>query len=409
MSTSYLAFCAVGVAVLKEFNTIVEEPYMDEPFHIPQVQAYCRGEFSTWDPKITTPPGLYIMSLLLKRVFLFKCNIPMLRLTALLSLLALPIALTRLVCYHKRERPPASIAAPVLEATVLAAFPLAWFFGFLYYTDVPSLLFVVATISAATEDRHWLAALLGLISCTFRQNNIVWVMYAYALSQLTYLRFRRATPNSSPAKLYDPPALHASGADLFRAACSLLGVVPDIITSFLPYLFVLTAFGIFIIWNGGIVLGDKSNHIPAFHIPQLYYFIATATFFGWPALLSGRQGVLSLIHNVWKRMFGGKIRTMITFFMLGIMAITVRLFTIHHPFLLADNRHYTFYLWRKVYMFHPLVPYLLVPIYLACGWAWFLRVDASPSNSGDTHFAAHAIAGTALFLNPLCAASGTTA
>jgi hypothetical protein len=38
-------------------------------------------------------------------------------------------------------------------------------------------------------------------------------MYAYALSQLTYLRFRRVTPNSSPAKLYDPPALHASAGE----------------------------------------------------------------------------------------------------------------------------------------------------------------------------------------------------
>lgn len=30
----------------------------DEPFHVPQVQAYCNGDFSYWDPKITTPPGL---------------------------------------------------------------------------------------------------------------------------------------------------------------------------------------------------------------------------------------------------------------------------------------------------------------------------------------------------------------
>ncbi|KXN83632.1 Dol-P-Glc:Glc(2)Man(9)GlcNAc(2)-PP-Dol alpha-1,2-glucosyltransferase [Leucoagaricus sp. SymC.cos] len=374
MAASYLAFCAVGVTILKELNAVVDQPYMDEPFHISQAQAYCRGDFATWDPKITTPPGLYIMSLLLKRIFLFKCNIPMLRLTTLLSLLALPIALTRLVCYHKRERPPASIMTPVLEAIVLAAFPIAWFFGFLYYTDVPSLLFVVATISAATEDQHWLAALVGLISCTFRQNNIVWVMYAYALSQLTYLRFRRVKPNLSPAKLHDPPALHASVADLSRVARSLPGVLPDILPSFLPYLLVLLAFGAFIIWNGGIVLGDKSNHIPAFHIPQLYYFIAIATFFGWPALVSGPQGVLNLIHDVSKR-----IRALITVVVVGVMGITTRLFTIHHPFLLADNRHYTFYLWRRVYMFHPLVPYLLVPIYLACGWAWFLRVGRDQS------------------------------
>jgi len=30
----------------------------DEPFHIPQAQAYCRDAFTEWDPKITTPPGL---------------------------------------------------------------------------------------------------------------------------------------------------------------------------------------------------------------------------------------------------------------------------------------------------------------------------------------------------------------
>ncbi|KAF9452582.1 glycosyltransferase family 59 protein [Macrolepiota fuliginosa MF-IS2] len=373
MSIPFVAFCVTAVAILKELNAIVDQPYMDEPFHIPQVQAYCRGEYSTWDPKITTPPGLYIMSLLLKRLFLFKCNIPMLRLTTLLSLLALPIALTRLVCYHKRERPPAVIKPPVLEATVVAAFPIAWFFGFLYYTDVPSLLFVVATIAAATEDRHWLAALLGLVSCTFRQNNIIWMVYAYASSQLTYLRFRRPISGPPPAKLHDPPALHASAADLFRAVWSIPRILPVILPSFLPYSLVLLAFGSFIIWNGGIVLGDRSNHIPAFHIPQLYYFVASVTFFGWPVLLSGPQGTQKLIHDVWKCMFGNKIRIMITALVLGIMCTTVKLFTIHHPFLLADNRHYTFYVWRRIYMFHPLVPYLLVPIYLACAWAWFLR------------------------------------
>jgi alpha-1,2-glucosyltransferase len=29
----------------------------DEFFHIPQAQRYCKGDY-TWDPKITTPPGL---------------------------------------------------------------------------------------------------------------------------------------------------------------------------------------------------------------------------------------------------------------------------------------------------------------------------------------------------------------
>ncbi|PPQ71013.1 hypothetical protein CVT26_014275 [Gymnopilus dilepis] len=182
----------------------------DEPFHIPQAQAYCRGEFTTWDPKITTPPGLYLLSVLLKRIFLFKCNVSMLRLTPTLTLLALPLALTRLIAFHKRERPPASVLSPLPEAVVLSAFPIAWFFGFLYYTEVPSLLFVVCTVVAAEQQYHWLAALLGLVSCTFRQTNIVWVLYAYASSQLMYLRFRRSPPDQpTRPKLHDPPALAA--------------------------------------------------------------------------------------------------------------------------------------------------------------------------------------------------------
>eukprot|EP00191_Tetraselmis_sp_GSL018_P012453 CAMPEP_0177594952 /NCGR_PEP_ID=MMETSP0419_2-20121207/10076_1 /TAXON_ID=582737 /ORGANISM="Tetraselmis sp., Strain GSL018" /LENGTH=44 /DNA_ID= /DNA_START= /DNA_END= /DNA_ORIENTATION= len=33
------------------FNGEVPEPYMDEIFHVPQAQRYCRGDFAHWDPK----------------------------------------------------------------------------------------------------------------------------------------------------------------------------------------------------------------------------------------------------------------------------------------------------------------------------------------------------------------------
>lgn len=84
----------------------------------------------------------------------------MLRLTPLLALTMLPIALTGLLCFHKRERPPASLFVPIPEAVILSAFPIAWFFGFLYYTEVPSLVFVVLTVLAATQGKHWRAALV---------------------------------------------------------------------------------------------------------------------------------------------------------------------------------------------------------------------------------------------------------
>ncbi|KIM85467.1 glycosyltransferase family 59 protein [Piloderma croceum F 1598] len=374
-ATYYVVFCAVCISVLKQFNAVVTEPYMDEPFHVPQAQAYCEGKYTTWDPKITTPPGLYISSLILKRIFMFKCTLPMLRLTTTLSLLGLPIVLTRLVCYHQRQRTPSSFIAPSPEAVVLSAFPLAWFYGFFYYTEVPSLVFVVWTVVAASQGNHWLAGLLGLISCTFRQTNIVWVLYAYASSQLMYLRFRRASPAAQPpAKLHDPPALEARLSDLIQSIMCAPKILPGILPSFIPYASVLALFLAFVKWNGGIVLGDKSNHIPSLHVPQLYYFLASATIFAWPALISGDGGACTLLCDVHARMFGDKRRTMVTAALSIFMAATVYLFTIHHPFLLSDNRHYTFYVWRRIFLLHPFVPYLFIPGYIACGWAWFLRV-----------------------------------
>jgi hypothetical protein len=102
----------------------------------------------------------YFLSLILKRVFMFKCTLPMLRLTVTLSLLGLPVVLSYLLCFHKRIRPPTSILAPIPDAIILSLFPMAWFFGFLYYTEVPSLLFVAWMFVAAVEDRHWQAALV---------------------------------------------------------------------------------------------------------------------------------------------------------------------------------------------------------------------------------------------------------
>ncbi|KAF7320168.1 hypothetical protein MKEN_00801300 [Mycena kentingensis (nom. inval.)] len=372
MSVAYVAFVAVGIGVLKVLNEIVDEPYMDEPFHIPQAQAYCRGEFNTWDPKLTTPPGLYLMTLLLKKMFMLKCNISQLRLTTILALLVLPLVLSRLLCFHQRGRLP-KWTEPSLDALVLACFPIAWFFGFLYYTEVPSLMFVVATIVAAMQGQHWMAALLGAISCTFRQTNVVWVLYAYAMSQLMFLRFRFRRVSPGAKELHDPPALEARPGDLAKAIESLPGVLGDILPAFVPYALVLALFVAFVVWNGGIVLGDKSNHIPTLHIPQFYYFFAFSTAFGWPVLISGQYGAVGLVKEVGKRMFGSNLRILSTVVLTLVMAVTVNLFTIHHPFLLSDNRHYTFYVWHRIYM-RFLAPYLLVPIYIACGWAWSLRV-----------------------------------
>lgn len=43
-------------------------------------------------------------------------------------------------------------------------------------------------------------------------------------------------------------------------------------------------------------------------------------------------------------------------------------FSYEHPYLLADNRHYTFYVWSRVFRRHAAIRYLLVPAYVFAGW-----------------------------------------
>ena len=62
----FLLVVAVYVVVLgvvgDQLATQLPDPYMDEIFHVPQARRYCAGNFSEWDEKITTLPGLYLFS-----------------------------------------------------------------------------------------------------------------------------------------------------------------------------------------------------------------------------------------------------------------------------------------------------------------------------------------------------------
>src|SRR5204862_8112263 len=44
------------------------------------------------------------------------------------------------------------------------------------------------------------------------------------------------------------------------------------------------------------------------------------------------------------------------------------MFSVEHPFLRADNRHFVFYIWRRTIRRHPLAKYLAAPVYHGSGW-----------------------------------------
>lgn len=152
-----------------------------------------------------------------------------------------------------------------------------------------------------------------------------------------------------------------------------------IVRALLPFLTLIGLFGSFILYNGSVVLGDKSNHVTTLNVPQILYYWAFLAFFSWPLLLPQFLLLpLVLLSRVSKsthfepllilrrRFFLPRIRLAVGFTILA--CITVFLNTTVHPFLLADNRHYNFYIFRL--LLRPWwMRYAVTPFYIFVAWA----------------------------------------
>ena len=117
------AAAAAAAAVARHVNSRVPLPQMDEEFHVRQAQAYCAGEWATWDPLITTFPGAYWLAAGLAAALRAPCSVPALRaLSTALWLAALALLLAA-APPRRRHR---------LHALSVATLPVTLFFAFLY-------------------------------------------------------------------------------------------------------------------------------------------------------------------------------------------------------------------------------------------------------------------------------------
>lgn len=303
-----------------------------------------------WDPKITTPVGLYLVTLGI-RVLLYpfgftNCsNTSWIRWTN-----ALVLSMVPWLCSWMRQRLGRRRAS--LVPWICATLPPLWFFGFLYYTDVLSVVAILAGMLAVESREYGLAALFGWLSLWFRQNNIVWALFMMGASMLQELQSLSNTPSE-----ITPPWV-----TLLQQTKTWVRLVRTG-TFFLP---VFASFAAYLWWNdGSVVLGDKSHHQMALHLPQLGYFFAFALVFGWPVVIPSLRGPWKYRHGIQAAIL----------LLLGLFA--VHRYTLEHPFLLADNRHYTFYVWRRIVKAHDIMPYALVFVYTASAMLWMRTLARS--------------------------------
>ncbi|KAK7255843.1 hypothetical protein RIF29_29266 [Crotalaria pallida] len=390
-------------------NRIVPEPYMDEIFHIPQAQQYCKGNFGSWDPMITTPPGLYYLSLghvaslfpgfyCLQAASSFSdmCSPAILRsINGVLAVIC-SIILYDIITHLK---PTLEDRKVTLQAAVLSLYPLHWFFSFLYYTDVASVTAVLAMYLASLKNKYWFSALVGAFAVVIRQTNIIWVLFvactgiidislmrqkdksrtaesdlsvkhglAYTtgtntvgLRKRKFVRSMDAVDHSLPSSPASSPSFSSGLVDeIWAILLTLWQKKWELLISFSPFVMVLVAFLLFVWWNGSVVLGAKEAHAVAPHFAQILYFSVVSVLALAPMHFTITQA---------RELFQG-FRTSWLLHLLEVSlalivgVLSVHLFSVAHPYLLADNRHYPFYLWRKVIMAHCSIKYLLVPVYV---------------------------------------------
>ncbi|XP_053572575.1 dol-P-Glc:Glc(2)Man(9)GlcNAc(2)-PP-Dol alpha-1,2-glucosyltransferase [Bombina bombina] len=355
------------------FSKITREqrdPYMDEIFHIPQAQLYCQGHFNQWDPMITTLPGLYLASVgIVKPVsWLFGwsdsvvCSPGMLRFINLLFSLGNLYILYLLICrLHNKNK--VSSSKRILSTLTLYLFPTLYFFTFLYYSDTGSTFFVLFTYLMSLYGNHKSAALLGLCAFFFRQTNIIWIIFC--AGNIIAEKLTEAW-NSHLKKRDVKPLPKGSFSETWAAlkflVCYAMSI-KNIISLFMltwPYVVLVIGFLVFIAINNGIVVGDRSSHEACLNFPQLFYFFGFTCLFSFSQLLSP-QKVADFFKSLWRR-------PLLYIVLTALFLFLIWKFTFVHKYLLADNRHYTFYVWKNIYQRHELIKYLLVPVYVFVAW-----------------------------------------
>ncbi|KAJ1976756.1 glucosyltransferase [Dimargaris xerosporica] len=349
----------------------------DEVFHVAQAQAYCRGLYWSWNSKLTTPPGLYIWSNLMFYLIHLITGQPMESLCTVANLrysnaVLVPLLLAMVTAILRHHQQGKQQRRLYMEALAITAFPVLYFVSVLYYTDTGSTVLVLTAYYLALQRWHRLSALVCLLSLTFRQTNVVWAVLIACtgtLQQFAHLpidaavRAHVCTVKAGQLDIFEHGPCH-----VWQTAKALYQHLGQLMPFLWPYGMVGVAFMGYLLWNGGIVLGDRSHHLAGFHIPQFYYCVMVLLGFLAPV-------VLRLNHPVWfmtditKCLQNAWLATG-CLAIIAAMGYSIHQFTYEHPFLLSDNRHYSFYLWKDMYRRHASVRYLMIPGY--CFAAWLL-------------------------------------
>ncbi|KAL0207478.1 hypothetical protein P9112_012106 [Eukaryota sp. TZLM1-RC] len=301
-------------------------PYMDEPFHFNQSLIFSSFDYK-WDPKLTTFPGLFLIT----SPFLFIAKTltispEWLLLTARLVNLALYCLCLPVACSLTNKD-----NFSLLTALSLFLLPFSWFFSLLFYTDPGSLLFLLLFFKSCSSfsKPSFKSFIFGFLAVLFRQTNIIFIISIVVFQYYPYVSAIMRSPLNFKSKINS----------IFSFCYSFF---PSI-------LLILILFSTFFILNDfSIVLGDKSAHKPVLHLSMINYF-GFLLIYLLPELIILTNKAINLSKKTFLNLL----------FCFVIWSVIYFLFVyffgkrISHLYLISDNRHYLFYLYRIINTSNP--------------------------------------------------------
>ncbi len=284
---------------------------MDEPFHLEQTISIAKlGSQSPHVPDLTTLTGFHwLMSLL-----------PSSQITHL-RFLGSAVAMTLQVtaCVVSRVSP------------LILLYPANFLYNSLLYTDGVSTGLVV--LSWALYRRNWLVAgIASGLAVLVRQSNIAWAFALFLKLICVIYRKRKGLQKS----------------------ISLSDLVPVI-----PFLVTGVGFLWFLVNNNfQVVLGHHEHHSTSLHLAQIVYL---------GVLLLGCK----IASSSWRNGRDLPLSSRYSWLCVAFLAVCAYC-RVAHPFVLSDNRHLTFYLW-KYFLRSTLFSVSILPVFAFMGYKTALK------------------------------------
>lgn len=250
---------------------------------------------------------------------------------------------------------------------------MLYFFNFLYYTDAGSTFFVLFMYLLHLHDNKFLASIVGLIAVMFRQTNIIWTVFVAGLTARKKLIDWIKLEDSNQYERRSKEDLQNNDDNVaiskilkivinsLRKDMKIFYLIIDILIASFFYIITILIFLGFVYINEGIVVGDRSHHTACLNFPQMFYFISFTCVFAFPYIITPSR-IMSFI----KSLISHYIKA---FVIVLISLLLIHYFTYVHVYTLSDNRHFTFYVWSKIYNRHDLIKYLMTPLYMYSYWS----------------------------------------